>query len=409
MNHRDPAFGSLRTSLVTSAFTSALLVSASLVSASLVSASLAHAQPAASRADHGNGGPGEFADLAEKVGPAVIGVNAKVAAADDDDSSPGQSPGDSSGPDDLPDQDTPGRAVPNPGRRGPGNLPKLGEMTSIGSGFFISADGYAVTNNHVLGGSDRADVRTSDNKVYKAKVLGKDPVSDLALLKVDGRTDFSYVKLADQPPRTGDWVLAAGNSFGLGNTVTAGIVSARARDLETGSSEDFVQIDARINRGDSGGPSFNTHGEVIGVNSLIFSPSGGSVGVAFAIPADTVKTVIPQLKDKGTVTRGWMGAQIQSITPGIAESLGADNLHGAVVVGVQTGGPAAKAGLKRGDVITSVNDEPIKSANELTKKVYAGAPGSSVKLSMLRDHAPNSLSVTLGQLAQSQAPAGAPK
>ncbi|MHC6151096.1 S1C family serine protease [Bradyrhizobium elkanii] len=405
MNHRDPAFVSLRTSLVTSAFTSALLVSASLVSASLVSASLAHAQPVNSRADHGNGGPGEFADLAEKVGPAVIGVNAKVAAADDDDSSPG----DSSGPDDLPDQDTPGRAVPNPGRRGPGNLPKLGEMTSIGSGFFISADGYAVTNNHVLGGSDRADVRTSDNKVYKAKVLGKDPVSDLALLKVDGRTDFSYVKLADQPPRTGDWVLAAGNSFGLGNTVTAGIVSARARDLETGSSEDFVQIDARINRGDSGGPSFNTHGEVIGVNSLIFSPSGGSVGVAFAIPADTVKTVIPQLKDKGTVTRGWMGAQIQSITPGIAESLGADNLHGAVVVGVQTGGPAAKAGLKRGDVITSVNDEPIKSANELTKKVYAGAPGSSVKLSMLRDHAPNSLSVTLGQLAQSQAPAGAPK
>lgn len=212
---------------------------------------------------HGNGGPGEFADLAEKVGPAVIGVNAKVAAADDDDSSPGQSPGDSSGPDDLPDQDTPGRAVPNPGRRGPGNLPKLGEMTSIGSGFFISADGYAVTNNHVLGGSDRADVRTSDNKVYKAKVLGKDPVSDLALLKVDGRTDFSYVKLADQPPRTGDWVLAAGNSFGLGNTVTAGIVSARARDLETGSSEDFVQIDARINRGDSGGPSFNTHDDEI--------------------------------------------------------------------------------------------------------------------------------------------------
>ncbi|MBR1157589.1 S1C family serine protease [Bradyrhizobium elkanii] len=402
MNHRNPAFVSLRTSLVTAAFTSALLVSASLVSASLVSASLADAQPAASRADHGGDGPGEFADLAEKVGPAVIGVNAKVAAADDDDSSPG----DSSGPDGQPDQDTPGRAVPGPGRRGPGNLPKLGEMTSIGSGFFISADGYAVTNNHVLGGSDRADVRTSDNKVYKAKVLGKDPVSDLALLKVDGRTDFSYVKLADQPPRTGDWVLAAGNSFGLGNTVTAGIVSARARDLETGSSEDFVQIDARINRGDSGGPSFNTHGEVIGVNSLIFSPSGGSVGVAFAIPADTVKTVIPQLKDKGTVTRGWMGAQIQSITPGIAESLGADNLHGAVVVGVQTGGPAAKAGLRRGDVITSVNDEPIKSANELTKKVYAGAPGSSVKLSMLRDHAPNSLSVTLGQLAQSQAPAG---
>jgi serine protease Do len=388
MIHENPALACLRTSVVSAAFTSVLLVIASI----------AHAQPANSPADHGGAGPGGFADLAEKVGPAVIGVNAKVAAAD------GESPGESARPDGSPDPDVPGQVVPGPGRRGPGNLPKSGEMTSIGSGFFISSDGYAVTSNHIMGSSDTADVRTSDNKVYKAKVLGKDQVSDLALLKVDGRTDFTFVKLADQPPRAGDWVLAVGNSFGLGNTVNAGIVSARARDLETGPSEDFVQIDARINRGDSGGPSFNAQGDVIGVNSLIISPSGGSVGVALAIPADTVKTVIPQLKEKGVVTRGWIGAQVQSITPDVTESLGANSLRGAVVVGVQSGSPAAKAGLRRGDAITSVNDEPIKSANELTKKVHAAAPGTSVKLSMVRDKSQNSLNVTLGQLAQPQAP-----
>ncbi|WP_050422068.1 S1C family serine protease [Bradyrhizobium tropiciagri] len=392
MMHGNSTLARLRTSVTSAAFSSALLAMTSLV----------YAQPVHSGGDHVEAGPGGFADLAEKAGPAVIGVSATVAAADDDDS-----PGHSLGPDGS-DQDMPGQVVPGPDRRGGGNMPKPTE-TSIGSGFFISADGYAVTNNHLLAGSDTADVRTNDNKVYKAKVLGKDSVSDLALLKVDGRTDFSYVKLADQSPRAGDWVLAAGNSFGLGNTFNAGIVSARARDLETGPSEDFVQIDARINRGDSGGPSFNVQGEVIGVNSMIVSPSGGSVGVAFAVPADTVKTVVPQLKEKGAVTRGWMGAQVQSVTPDVAESLGANNRRGAVVVGVQSGGPAAKAGLKRGDVITSVNDEPIKSANELTKKVYAAAPGSSVKLAMVRDNAPNSLNVTVGKLAQSQAPVGLPK
>ncbi|TWC07005.1 S1-C subfamily serine protease [Bradyrhizobium macuxiense] len=391
--HGNSALVRLRMSVTSAAFSSALLARATL----------AHAQPVHSGADRGDAGPAGFADLVEKVGPAVIGVSATVVAADDD-----NSPGHSLGPDGS-DQDMPGQVVPGPGRRGGGNMPKPTEMTSIGSGFFISADGYAVTNNHLLAGSDTADVRTNDNKVYKAKVLGKDSVSDLALLKVDGRIDFTYVKFADQPLRAGDWVLAAGNSFGLGNTFNAGIVSARARDLETGPSEDFVQIDARINRGDSGGPSFNVHGEVIGVNSMIVSPSGGSVGVAFAIPADTVKTVVPQLKEKGAVTRGWMGAEVQSVTPDIAESLGVNNQRGAVVVGVQNGGPAAKAGLKRGDVITSVNDEPIKSANELTKKVYAAAPGSSVKLAMVRDNAPNSLNVTVGKLAQSQAPAGLPK
>jgi len=391
MTHGNSAFVRLRP-----------VMSAAFTSAFLAIANIAHAQ--AVSADHGGAGPGGFADLAEKAAPAVIGVSAKAAAPDD------ESSGQSFSPDGLPGEDTPRRAVPGPDTRGPLNAPKSGEMVSIGSGFFISADGYAVTNNHVLGGSDKAEIRTNDNKIYPATVLGKDSVSDLALLKVDGRTDFTFLNLADRQPRAGEWVLTIGNTFGLGNTVTAGIVSARARDLGTGSSDDFVQIDAPINRGDSGGQSLNTHGDVIGVNSMIFSPSGGSVGVAFAIPADTVKTVIPQLKDRGVVTRGWIGAEVQSLTPDLAESLGENNLRGAIVVNVQDSGPAAKAGLRNGDAITSVDGAPIKSANELTKKVQAAAPGSSIELSMVRDKKQSSLNVTLDQLtAQSRAPAGMPR
>jgi serine protease Do len=196
----------------------------------------------------------------------------------------------------------------------------------------------------------------------------------------------------------GDWVLTAGNPLAAGATVTAGIVSARERDIEAGSGKDFIQIDAAINSGDAGGPSFNTRGDVVGINGMIFSPSQGSVGVAFAVPADTVKAVIPQLKEKGAVTRGWIGAQVQSITPELADSLGVSNLRGAIATRVQDNGPAAKAGLRRGDVITSVGGEPVKNANELTRKVAAMAPGSSTKLTVLRQEKEASLSVTLGQL-----------
>jgi serine protease Do len=227
-------------------------------------------------------------------------------------------------------------------------------------------------------------------------------LSGLALIKVEGRGDFAYAKLSDQPPRVGDWVLAVGNSFGLGGSVMAGIVSARERNLETGSSEDFLQIDAPINNGDSGGPSFNTQGEVVGVNSMILSPGGGSTGVAFAIPADTVKTVIPQLKDKGSVTRGWIGAEVQSVSPDIAETLAMKNPHGAVVVSVQGNGPAANAGLRSGDVIFSIGTEPIKSASELTKKIHAMAPGSSAQFTVLRQGKESPLSVTLGRLPDDQ-------
>lgn len=342
-----------------------------------------------------NRGPDSFAEIAEKVQPAVIGVVSKSAE------SRQLVP-------DLPFSDEPGGDVPNedsPDNVPPGHNdidPRKGsdapQSVAMGSGFFISPDGYAVTNSHVVGDNDTAAVLTSDKKSYSAKVVGRDSLSDLALVKVDGRSDFSYVKMAERPPRVGDWVLTVGNPFGLGGTVTAGIVSAREREIKNGPSEGFIQIDAPINSGDSGGPSLDTNGDVIGVNSMIFSLSGGWAGVAFAIPADTVRSVIPQLRERGSVMRGSIGAEVQSVTPEIAESLGADELHGAIIANLQKDGPAAKAGLQRGDVVTSVDGEPIKSATELTKKIHATGPGSSVQLAMVRAGKQSSVSITLGQL-----------
>lgn len=372
----------------------------------LVSASIAQAQPdfagstgapawmhhVADTGDTKRDGLPSFAELAEKVQPAVIGVISRTTATRK--MLPGQPfqfgvPGQRAPKDEK---------VPEPDGSGPGEAPNTRESLSVGSGFFISSDGYAVTNSHVIEHNKTVQIRTNDDKTYQARVVGTDSLSDLALIKVDGRTDFSYVRLADQPPRVGDWVLTAGSPFGLGGTVTAGIVSAREREIETGPTEGFIQIDAPINTGDSGGPSFNTSGEVIGVNSMIVSPSGGWAGVAFAIPAGTAKSVIPQLKDKGSVTRGSIAAEVQSVTPDIADSLGMSNPHGAIVANVRDGGPAAKVGLKRGDVITSVDGQPIKTANDLTRKIHAMSPGSSVQLAMVRDGQESSLNVTLDRL-----------
>src|SRR3989442_5019033 len=232
-------------------------------------------------------------------------------------------------------------------------------VTGQGSGFFIPADGYAVTNNHVVDKADTVEVTADDGKTYTAKVIGTDPRTDIALIKVDGRSDFPYVQLAEKAPRMGDWVLAVGNPFGLGGTVTAGIVSARGRDIGAGPYDDFIQIDAPVNKGNSGGPTFDVDGNVIGVNTAIFSPSGGSIGIAFAIPSDTVKNVVTQLKDKGAVTRGWIGVQIQPVTAEIAESLGLKAAQGALVAEPQAGSPAAPAGILAGDVITTGNGNPV--------------------------------------------------
>ena len=205
-------------------------------------------------------------------------------------------------------------------------------------------------------GRQRAGIEiiADDGKTYSAKIVGTDPRTDIALIKVDGRNDFPYVKLAERAPRIGDWVLAVGNPFGLGGTVTAGIVSARGRDIGAGPYDDFLQIDASVNKGNSGGPTFDMDGNVIGVNTAIFSPSGGSVGIAFDVPADVVKQVVAQLKDKGMVTRGWIGVQIQPVTADIAEGLGLKANEGALVAAPQAGSPAAKAGILSGDVITAV-------------------------------------------------------
>src|SRR3954465_4038620 len=253
-----------------------------------------------------------------------------------------------------------------------------------GSGFFISADGYAVTNNHVVDKAESVEVTTDDGKIHTAKVIGTDPRTDLALIKVEGGNDFPFVRLADQAPRIGDWVLAVGNPFGLGGTVTAGIVSARGRDIGAGPYDDFIQIDAPVNKGNSGGPTFDVDGNVIGVNTAIFSPSGGSVGIAFAIPAGTVKSVVAQLKDKGAVSRGWIGVQIQPVTTDIAESIGLNSAEGALVAEPQTNGPAAKAGIQAGDVITAVNGSAVKDARDLARQIGALAPGSAVNLKVWR-------------------------
>jgi len=344
-----------------------------------------------------------FADIVERVKPSVISVKVNIAekvsnkdkddSANKDEDSPFQ-PGSPmerffrrfGGPDGLP-----------PGLRG-GPRGGRGPVTGQGSGFFISADGYAVTNNHVVDGADKVEVTMDDGKTYSAKVIGTDPRTDVALIKVAGRTDFPFAKLSDSKPRIGDWVLAVGNPFGLGGTVTAGIVSASGRDIGNGPYDDFIQIDAPVNKGNSGGPAFDTSGEVMGVNTAIYSPSGGSVGIAFSIPASTVKNVIAQLKDKGSVSRGWIGVQIQPVTLDIADSLGLKKAEGALVAEPQVNGPAAKAGIESGDVITAVNGETVKDARELARTIGGLAPGAAVKLNVLHKGQDKVINLTLGQL-----------
>src|SRR5262245_48336673 len=291
--------------------------------------------------------PAGFADLVEKVKPAVISVRVKSERGPEmmnfegDDSMQRGSPFEQFF-----------RRFGMPDNMKP-NVPHGRKVTGQGSGFFMTADGYAVTNHHVVDKAESVEVITDDGKTYTAKVIGTDPKTDLALIKVDGGRDFPTVKLADKPARIGDWVVAVGNPFGLGGTVTAGIVSAQGRDIGAGPYDDFLQIDAPVNRGNSGGPTFDVDGKVIGVNTAIYSPSGGSVGIAFAIPAATVNTVVAQLKDKGAVTRGWLGVQIQPVTADIADSLGLKKEEGALIAEPQADSPAAKAGIVAGDVITS--------------------------------------------------------
>jgi serine protease Do len=356
----------------------------------------------ANAAEFGMQRPVGFADIVAKVKPAVISVRVKVSGA----AEPAML-GDNSddGEQQIPVQ--PGSPLDKFFRQfgqefGPHAPRRHGAITGEGSGFFITADGYAVTNNHVVDHATSVQVTTDDGTVYAAKVVGTDPKTDLALIKVDGNKDFPFVKFAEHAPQVGDWVVAVGNPFGLGGTVTAGIVSARGRDIGAGPYDDYVQIDAPINKGNSGGPAFDVNGNVIGVNTAIFSPSGGSVGIGFDIPADTAKMVVAQLTEKGHVTRGWLGVQIQPVTADIADSLGLKKAAGAMVDEPQSGSPAAKAGIQSGDVITAVNGTQVKDARDLARTIGTMAPDTSIKLDIVRKGEPRSIMVTLAQVPNEQ-------
>jgi serine protease Do len=344
--------------------------------------------------------PPGFADLVAKVKPAVISVRVKIDQDNDKSAMLQQNRMDS-------DEESPfdqfskefGFRFPKGMQQLPNGMPQRHRaITGEGSGFFISADGYAVTNNHVVDHAESVQVTADDGTVYTAKVVGADSRTDLALIKVDGKKDFPFVKFSEQRPRIGDWVVAVGNPFGLGGTVTAGIVSANGRDIGAGPYDDYIQIDAPINKGNSGGPAFDMNGNVIGVNTAIFSPSGGSVGIGFDIPAQTAKLVVAQLKDKGSVTRGWLGVQVQPVTAEIADSLGLKEAKGAIVDNPQDNSPAAKAGIEAGDVITAVNGAAVKDSRDLARTISTMAPGTEAKLDVWHKGATKTVTLTLGEL-----------
>lgn len=355
-----------------------------------------------------------FADVVEKVSPAVVSVQvkAKIEPAAD-------RGGDMSGDqnfDNLPpqmkrffrefgenggngfgDQDGGPRFQQ---RERHGDRQRGPRPVAQGSGFFISDDGYLVTNNHVVEGGSAFTVVTNNGDELDAKLIGTDPRTDLAVLKVDDSGHkFTYVAFADDSKvRVGDWVVAVGNPFGLGGTVTSGIVSARGRDIGAGPYDDFLQIDAAVNRGNSGGPAFNLSGEVVGINTAIFSPSGGNVGIAFAIPASTANAVVQDLMHDGSVSRGWIGVQIQPVNKDIADSLGLKDAKGAIVAEPQADGPAAKAGIKSGDVITAVDGKDVAGPRELARMIGAIEPGKSVDVTVWRSGKSETIKMELGTL-----------
>jgi serine protease Do len=349
-------------------------------------AQAADVQPLGANAAHA---PVGFADLVAKVMPAVISVRVKI-----DETIGSGLTSDDHLPQNLP-----------PGMRkffqqfGMPNVPHGKEMiTGEGSGFFISPDGYAVTNNHVVDHAKTLQIKTADGHVYKAKVIGRDAKTDLALIKADADKAFSYVKFASKPPRVGDSVVAVGNPFGLSETVTAGIVSARGRDIGASTYDNYIQIDAPINKGNSGGPAFNMNGNVIGVNTAIFSPSGGSVGIGFDIPASTAKLVIAQLKEHGYVNHAFLGVQVQPITAGIANSLGLKETNGVIVDEQVPGSPAAKASIETGDVITAIDGHAVKDSRDLARTIGMMAPGTKVKVALLQSGEQKTVEVKLAKL-----------
>jgi serine protease Do len=330
------------------------------------------------------GAPLSFADIFDRVSPAVVSIDVKSRV---NRRTLQQIPG---------FENFPFNIVPKgEGKEGEEAAPPPQAMSS-GSGFFISSDGYIVTNNHVVENAEEITVTLKDERELKARVIGRDEGTDLAVIKVEGR-GFPFVNFENSAkPRVGDWVIAVGNPFGLGGSATAGIVSAYGRNIGDGPFVDYLQIDAPINRGNSGGPTFDVYGRVIGVNTAIFSPSGGSVGIGFAIPADVADTITKQLINGGKVTRGYMGATIQNLTPDIAESLGLSGRKGALVAEVTPGGPAAKAGLQPGDVVLSFNGKPVSGSSDLTRNVAGTKTGETMQIGVMRGGQQRTLEIRSG-------------
>lgn len=286
------------------------------------------------------------------------------------------------------------------GRGGSGEQePRPRQFMAAGSGFIVSADGYVVTNNHVVEDATKVTVVMEDGSEQVAEIVGTDERTDLAVLKIAGE-DLPFVTFEEEASRIGDWVVAVGNPFGLGGTVTVGVISGSGRNIGGSNYGDFLQIDAAVNTGNSGGPAFNTKGEVVGVNTAIYSPNGGNVGIAFAIPAGTVKQIVNQLITDGTVTRGYLGVSIQDVSRDIADGVGLSQPLGAIVREPAADGPAGAAGVKSGDIITAVDGDQIDDALDLSRTIASKSPGSVVELTIWREGAETKLNVTLTELNQ---------
>ena len=281
-------------------------------------------------------------------------------------------------------------------------MPDLGDMAprevqGQGSGFIVDPAGYIVTNHHVVDGAKEITVSLADGSKHKAQLKGSDEKTDIAVLKIDAGKPLPFVGFGNSDDtRIGDWVLAVGNPFGLGGTVTAGIVSARGRDIQSGPYDDYLQVDAPINRGNSGGPLFDTTGRVVGINTAIFSPSGGNVGIGFAIPASTAASVVEQLRSDGRIERGWLGVLLQPVSTEVAESLRLAGEGGALVANVETDSPAAKAGLQPGDVVRAVDGKPLDSVKALARAVADTRPGSTLHLEVNREQKSRDVRVVIG-------------
>lgn len=386
--------------LMTTASAIALAAVGLASGASLLARSPAFASPPPVTGE-GVAGQLTIADLVEKVRPAVVSVKVDIkSVSDTGERMPFDFP-------DLPKGSPFERFFKQFGEQM--QRPSQQIVQGQGSGFFISPDGYIVTNNHVVDHAVKVTVTLDNGSVLGARVIGRDAKTDLALLKVEKSGSYQYVTFAKSEPRVGENVVAIGNPFGLGGTVTSGIISARGRDIGAGPYDDFLQIDAAVNRGNSGGPAFNLKGEVVGVNTAIYSPSGGSVGIGFAIPSNTVQQVVAQIKEHGTVDRGYLGVRTQTVTQELADGLSLKQAKGALIDGTENGTPAAKAGLKSGDVIMSVNGAAVSDARDLARKIGTIRPGSKVELGYIRDGKEMTATVEVAALPTNSASATRPE